>query len=79
MCNGGHQLLLLSDILVCSKPDAWHSLSGRVWPESDNPGELLWIAGEHWLLFQNATWLQTVGCLRPLQSPCLCHKPQDQI
>jgi len=27
-----------------------HSFSGRVQPEADNPGQVLWIAGEHWKL-----------------------------
>ncbi|GAQ84487.1 hypothetical protein KFL_001910060 [Klebsormidium nitens] len=35
-----------------------HPFSGRVYPEADNPGELLYLAGEQWLLFRNATWLQ---------------------
>ena len=43
-----------------------------MYPESDNPGELLFAAGEQWLLFKNATWLHEVILLRLSQIRNVC-------
>jgi hypothetical protein len=37
-----------------------HPFSGRVQPEADNPGQLLWILGEQWLLARDTDWLRRV-------------------
>jgi hypothetical protein len=34
-----------------------HPFSGRVQPEADNPGQVLWIAGEHWKLTKDRAFL----------------------
>ncbi len=34
-----------------------HPFSGRAQPEADNPGQVLWIAGEHWKLTGDRAWL----------------------
>jgi hypothetical protein len=34
-----------------------HPFSGRDQPEADNPGEVLWIAGEHWKLTRDRAFL----------------------
>lgn len=37
-----------------------HPFSGRAQPEADNPGQVLWIAGEHWELTRDRAWLARV-------------------
>ena len=37
-----------------------HPFNGRVEPEADNPGEVLWILGEHWLFTRDREWLERV-------------------
>jgi hypothetical protein len=37
-----------------------HPFNGRVYPEADNPGQILWIMGEHWLLARDKAWLRRV-------------------
>jgi hypothetical protein len=37
-----------------------HPFSGRAQPEADNPGQVLWIAGEHWNLTRDRAWLARV-------------------
>lgn len=37
-----------------------HPFSGRVYPEADNPGQILWVLGEQWQLFRNRAWLEKV-------------------
>jgi len=37
-----------------------HPFNGRIHPEADNPGQILWIMGEHWLFTRDKTWLQRV-------------------
>jgi len=37
-----------------------HPFSGRVQPEADNPGQLLWILGEQWRLARDKDWLRRV-------------------
>ena len=37
-----------------------HPFSGRPYPEADNPGEILWVMGEHWRLVRDAKWLNRV-------------------
>lgn len=34
-----------------------HPFQGRVQPEADNPGQVLWTLGEHWKLSRNREWL----------------------
>ena len=34
--------------------------NGRVQPEADNPGQVLWICGEHWLFTKDRAWLERV-------------------
>ena len=34
--------------------------NGRIYPEADNPGQVLWIAGEHWLFTRDRKWLDRV-------------------
>ena len=35
-----------------------HPFNGRVFPEADNPGQVLWIMGEHWMLSGDKEWLR---------------------
>lgn len=37
-----------------------HPFSGRVQPEADNPGQLLWVLGQHYLLTRDRAWLERV-------------------
>jgi len=37
-----------------------HPFNGRAWPEADNPGQILWILGEHWQLGRDRAWLAKV-------------------
>lgn len=37
-----------------------HPFSGRAQPEADNPGQVLWIAGEHWKHTRDRAWLARV-------------------
>lgn len=37
-----------------------HPFNGRSYPEADNPGQILWIMGEHWLFTRDKEWLQRV-------------------
>ncbi|MFO0926338.1 MAG: ADP-ribosylglycohydrolase family protein [Gemmataceae bacterium] len=37
-----------------------HPFQGRVQPEADNPGQILWTLGEHWKLTRNRDWLARV-------------------
>lgn len=37
-----------------------HPFNGRVQPEADNPGQILWIMGEHWKFTRDQAWLQRV-------------------
>jgi len=37
-----------------------HPFNGRVYPEADNPGQILWIMGEHWRLTRDGQWLKRV-------------------
>jgi hypothetical protein len=37
-----------------------HPFNGRVYPEADNPGQVLWIIGEHWRFTRDREWLQRV-------------------
>jgi hypothetical protein len=37
-----------------------HPFNGRVQPEADNPGQMLWIMGEHWRFTRNSAWLARV-------------------
>jgi len=37
-----------------------HPFSGRVYPEADNPGQILWVMGEHWLFTRDRAWLERV-------------------
>lgn len=34
--------------------------NGRPFPESDNPGQVLWSMGQHWLLTRDKAWLQRI-------------------
>ncbi|MBM4018774.1 MAG: hypothetical protein FJ288_10670, partial [Planctomycetes bacterium] len=35
-----------------------HPFNGRVYPEADNPGQILWVMGEHWLFTRDKEWLR---------------------
>jgi hypothetical protein len=37
-----------------------HPFNGRSYPEADNPGQLLWILGEHWQMTRSRAWLKRV-------------------
>jgi hypothetical protein len=37
-----------------------HPFNGRVQPEADNPGQILWVMGEHWKFTRNRDWLSRV-------------------
>ena len=37
-----------------------HPFNGRVGVEADNPGQVLWIMGQHWLYTRDAAWLKGV-------------------
>jgi hypothetical protein len=37
-----------------------HPFSGRIEPEADNPGEVLWILGEQWLFTWDRDWLERI-------------------
>jgi hypothetical protein len=37
-----------------------HPFNGRVHPEADNPGQILWIMGEQWLFARSRAWLERV-------------------
>jgi len=34
--------------------------NGRIYPEADNPGQILWVMGEHWRLVRDRAWLGRV-------------------
>ncbi|MFC1714950.1 hypothetical protein ACFL6S_14880, partial [Candidatus Poribacteria bacterium] len=37
-----------------------HPFNGRSYPEADNPGQILWIMGEHWRFTRDGEWLKRV-------------------
>ena len=37
-----------------------HPFNGRVYPEADNPGQILWVMGEHWRFTRDRAWLAQV-------------------
>jgi hypothetical protein len=37
-----------------------HPFNGRSYPEADNPGQILWIMGEHWRFTRDQAWLERV-------------------
>jgi hypothetical protein len=37
-----------------------HPFNGRVQPEADNPGQILWAMGEHWKFTRDRAWLKRV-------------------
>jgi hypothetical protein len=37
-----------------------HPFNGRVYPEADNPGQILWTISEHWLFARDRAWLNRV-------------------
>lgn len=37
-----------------------HPFSGRVYPEADNPGQILWVMGEQWMFTRDEQWLERV-------------------
>ncbi len=37
-----------------------HPFNGRVQVEADNPGQILWVTGQHWLISRDRRWLQRV-------------------
>jgi hypothetical protein len=56
MEKAGHPQYAVSAIEhMLAKP-----FSGRVQPESDNPGQILWLIGEHWKLSRDRPWLEQV-------------------
>jgi hypothetical protein len=37
-----------------------HPFNGRVYPEADNPGQILWVTGQHWLFTRDTAWLKRI-------------------
>ena len=37
-----------------------HPFNGRSYPEADNPGQILWIMGEHWRFTRDRSWLARI-------------------
>jgi hypothetical protein len=37
-----------------------HPFNGRVEVEADNPGQILWIMGQHWLFTRDRVWLERI-------------------
>jgi hypothetical protein len=37
-----------------------HPFNGRAYPEADNPGQILWALGQHWLFVQDGGWMSRV-------------------
>jgi hypothetical protein len=37
-----------------------HPFNGRVQPEADNPGQILWVVGQHWHFSQDQAWLERI-------------------
>jgi len=37
-----------------------HPFNGRPFPETDNPGQILWSIGQHWKLTQDKAWLRRI-------------------
>lgn len=37
-----------------------HPFNGRIYPEADNPGQILWVMGEHWLFTRDREWLERI-------------------
>lgn len=37
-----------------------HPFNGRAQPEADNPGQILWLIGEHWRFTRDRGWLEEV-------------------
>jgi hypothetical protein len=37
-----------------------HPFNGRAQPEADNPGQILWVMGEHWQFTHDRAWLARV-------------------
>jgi hypothetical protein len=37
-----------------------HPFNGRVEPEADNPGQILWIMAQHWQFTQSKPWLKRI-------------------
>jgi hypothetical protein len=37
-----------------------HPFNGRAYPEADNPGQILWCLGEHWLFTRDEEWLRRI-------------------
>ncbi|MDP6596783.1 MAG: hypothetical protein QGI86_13045 [Candidatus Poribacteria bacterium] len=37
-----------------------HPFNGRTEVEADNPGQVAWIMGEHWLFSRDRSWLERV-------------------
>ena len=37
-----------------------HPFNGRIHPEADNPGQILWIIGQHYLFTRDKPWLERV-------------------
>jgi hypothetical protein len=37
-----------------------HPFNGRIYPEADNPGQILWIMGEHWKFTRDREWLARI-------------------
>jgi hypothetical protein len=37
-----------------------HPFNGRDFPEADNPGQILWVTGQHWYYTHDQVWLQKI-------------------
>jgi hypothetical protein len=37
-----------------------HPFNGRSYPEADNPGQILWAIGQHWLFTHDKDWLNRI-------------------
>ena len=37
-----------------------HPFNGRAYPEADNPGQILWVIHQHWLLTRDRGWAERI-------------------
>jgi len=37
-----------------------HPFNGRIYPEADNPGQILWLAGQQWMFSRDEAWAKRV-------------------
>ncbi|OHB63919.1 MAG: hypothetical protein A2Y77_13640 [Planctomycetes bacterium RBG_13_62_9] len=55
-----------------------HPFNGRSYPEADNPGQILWIMGEHWRFTRDRAWLKRVyPAAQKLADMIRCYRTTD--